>query len=172
MEIWDAYDENGKLTGEKLIRMEPIPAGRYHLVVSVIVRHRTDGTFLLMKRDPNKFSFPGVYEISAGGSALRGEDGETAIRRELEEETGITQGDFYPLYRERGRNTFYHGFLCITDAPKYSIRLQEGETVDYRWFSMEKIRKTLKENPRSIILQRPALFYYERCDRELWPIFS
>ena len=43
MELWDAYDRNGNKTGEILVRGEPIPEGRYHLVSEVLVRH-VDGS--------------------------------------------------------------------------------------------------------------------------------
>ena len=42
-ELWDAYTREGEKTGEILVRDEPIPAGRYHLVSEVLVRH-TDGS--------------------------------------------------------------------------------------------------------------------------------
>ena len=72
MEIWDAYDRNlEKIEGMTLIRGEKIPEGVYHLVCDVIVRH-TDGEYLLMQRDSKKH-YGGMWEATAGGSALQGE---------------------------------------------------------------------------------------------------
>ena len=88
MEIWDGHNIDGSLAGVDLVRGEKIPDGLYHLVCEVLVQH-TDGDFLLMKRDLNKPINPGKYEATAGGSALKGEDGLTCIKRELYEETGI-----------------------------------------------------------------------------------
>ncbi len=69
MELWDAYDKNfNKIDGITLIRGEPIPDGMFHLVCSIIVRH-IDGDYLLMRRDDRKM-FGGLWEVSAGGSAL------------------------------------------------------------------------------------------------------
>ena len=48
MELWDAYDAQGKRIGETLIRGEPIPNGRYHMVCEALVRH-ADGEYLLMQ---------------------------------------------------------------------------------------------------------------------------
>ena len=70
-------------------------AGLYHVVVDILVRHR-DGTYLLMRRDPRKI-LGGLWEASAGGSALRGETPLEAARRELREETGIEAGSFTEL---------------------------------------------------------------------------
>ena len=54
MELWDAYNSSfEKIEGMTLVREEQdkIPAGVYHLVCEVLVKH-VDGTYLLMKRDP------------------------------------------------------------------------------------------------------------------------
>lgn len=141
MELWDAYNRDGERTGEKLVRGEPIPEGRYHLVCDILVRHR-DGSFLLMQRDPRKPVYPGCWEASAGGSALIGEDPIDCAKRELSEETGITDGAFREIGFEIADKvqTIYHAFVCITDVPKEAIRLQDGETVAYRWLTLPEMR--------------------------------
>ena len=133
MERWDAYDRDGTPAGLDLIRGEPIPKGLYHLVSGVLVRH-TDGDYLLMQRDPGKPNFPGYYEATAGGSALKGEDALACAKRELYEETGIAAGTFTEIDRrtyEDGR--IFYSFLCRTGWDKTAIRLQEGETVAFCW---------------------------------------
>ena len=67
---------------------DKIPAGGYHLVCEVLVRN-TDGTYLLMKRDPTKPLFPNMWKATAGGSALQGESAVEGALRELREETGV-----------------------------------------------------------------------------------
>ncbi|MBR4068655.1 MAG: NUDIX domain-containing protein [Clostridia bacterium] len=134
MEIWDAYLADGSLAGCDLIRGEPVPEGLYHLVGDILVRHR-DGDYLLMKRDPQKPNYGGWFEATAGGSALKGEDAYACARRELREETGITDGELTPIGRYVHRDTIYIQHLCITGQDKASITLQEGETVAYRWLT-------------------------------------
>lgn len=138
MELWDAYDRHGnKLPWVTLRRGEPVPEGMYHLVSEVLVRH-TDGSFLLMRRDPGKHR-GGLWE-AAGGSALRGEDAPACAGRELEEETGLS-GRLIPLgaLRHEAHRTWYAIYLCRTDREKDSVRLQPGETVGYRWVSREEL---------------------------------
>lgn len=160
MELWDAYLKDGRLAGCDLVRGEPVPQGLYHIVCSVLVRH-TDGTYLLMKRDPAKPTWPNVYEASAGGSAIKGETAQEAARRELFEETGIRADALEPLYREQGPHTFYCGFLCETDIPKDAIVLQEGETTDYRWVTRETLMEMAKEEPPVLVIQRGVRRYFE-----------
>ena len=137
MELWDAYNEKGERVPGTLVRGEPVPKGLYHLVCCILVRH-TDGSFLLMRRSPEKESYPNIWEIGAGGSALQGETALEAARRELREETGIDRGTFQPISRswDHQEGFFYEGFLCQTDYPKDQIRLQAGETCDFRWLSL------------------------------------
>ena len=72
MELWDAYDALGAKLNCSLVREEPLPANHLHVVATIAVRHR-DGTWLLTRRDLNKPSYPGCWELSCGGSILKGE---------------------------------------------------------------------------------------------------
>jgi 8-oxo-dGTP pyrophosphatase MutT (NUDIX family) len=134
MEIWDAYHADGTLAGCDLVCGEPIPAGLYHLVSDILVRH-VDGDYLLMQRDPNKSNYGGYFEATAGGSALKGEDALSCAKRELWEETGIKSPTLTSVGRGIMKHSIYELFLCITDCDKTSVTLQKGETVSYQWIS-------------------------------------
>ena len=136
-EIWDAYNADGTLAGFDLVRGEPIPDGCYHLVVEIIVQH-DDGTVLLMERDLSKPSYPGYYECSAGGAAQKGENAEQAALRELREETGIKANSLQHIHFNCGGKGLHHIYYCLTNCPKNSIQLQEGETISYRWVNKQE----------------------------------
>ena len=133
-EIWDAYYADGSWAGQYLIRGEPIPEGLHHLVSEILVRH-TDGDYLLMQRDFRKPNYGGFFEATAGGSALKDEDALSCARRELLEETGIAAGTLTNIGRFVSHDAIYENFLCVTDCDKNSVKLQEGETVSYKWVS-------------------------------------
>ena len=134
MELWDAYDKDfRKIQGITLIRGEAIPEGIFHLVCDVIVRH-ADGSYLLMQRDKRKH-FGGMWEATAGGSAIQNESPLECAARELQEETGITSDNLVEVGRVRSRDTIYVEYLCVTDCKKDSVTLQEGETSAYKWVS-------------------------------------
>ena len=88
MEYWDIYDSNKQKTGRTMKRNDWIlEDGEYHLsVLGVVVR--PDGKFLITKRAMDKHWAPGWWEVS-GGAAMAGESSETAVRREVMEETGL-----------------------------------------------------------------------------------
>ena len=140
MEIWDAYYKNGIKAGFDLVRDEAIPDELYHLVCEIIVKH-IDGTYLLMQRDFQKKGWPGKYEASAGGSALKGETPIQGAIRELREETGIVAYDLKQIYHtvSEGQHSIYYGYLCLTDCEKDSIVLQKGETISYKWVNAKEL---------------------------------
>ena len=184
MELWDAYREDGSLAGCDLVRGEPIPNGLCHLVCEVLVRH-TDGSYLLMQRDFNKESHPGVYEATAGGSVLKGETAVEGAIRELKEETGITAtaDNLTQMYCElnENRNTIYHRFLCVTDCDKSSVSLQEGETINYMWLSEDEFLRFINtdnyitDNKNRLVsylnLKIPTITY-NSCSIERWGMFE
>ncbi len=134
MEIWDAYFRDGTPANRDLVRGEPIPDGLYHLVSEILVRH-ADGDYLLMQRDLNKATYAGYFEATAGGAAIKGEDALACAKRELWEETGITALSYRQIGYNLSRHGIFYNFLCLTDCDKDAIRLQEGETISYRWLN-------------------------------------
>lgn len=143
MEIWDGYNADRTLAGVDIVRGGEFPKGLYHGVAEILVRH-TDGTYLVTRRDFSKESYPGEWEIGAGGSILKGESFYDGAVRELFEETGIRAGRLELLYEtskvhDNGVGALYSCYLCVTDADKDSVVLQKGETIDYKWLSAEEI---------------------------------
>ena len=150
-EMWDAYDRNcNKIDGAQLFRCEPIPAGMYHLVCDIIVKH-VDGTYLLMQRDLRK-TFGGTWELTAGGSALAGETSLQGAIRELGEETGIVSSNLIEidrLIRDKFQSISVT-YFCLTDCDKDSIVLQDGETMAYRWVEKSEIFNMPEESLTSL----------------------
>lgn len=158
MEIWDAYTVDRQATGQQLSRGQVIPAGLFHLVVDILVQHQ-DGEVLLMQRSHDRAGYPGYYEASAGGSVLSGETTREAARRELYEETGVEAHDLVLIDQKRfdQDQCLFDFFLAKTTVDKDSIKLQEGETIGYRWLNLGDLEDFLAEHsiiPRQIDLLR------------------
>ena len=146
IELWDAYDSKlNKIDGVTLVRGEDVPDGYFHLVSEIIVKH-TDGSYLIMQRDMRKH-LGGMWEATAGGSALQGEDPLTCALRELREETGIEASELIEIGRvlHHSHKTYYVDYLCVTDADKNSVVLQEGETMAYKWVTASELRKMSRD---------------------------
>lgn len=151
-ELWDAYDHTfSKIKDMTLQRGEPLPEGVYHLVCDIAVKH-TDGSYLLMKRDFQKHC-GGMWELTAGGSALQGETPLACADRELKEETGVTAANLEEIGRfvSDAHHALYVEYLCVTDCNKDSIVFQEGETIDYKWTDRNTL---LKMNHQELVSDR------------------
>ena len=161
MELWDAYDENfNKIEGVILVRGEAVPKGLHHLVCDVIVKH-ADGTYLLMRRDPRK-TYGGMWEATAGGSALMGESPEECARRELFEETGIKADALLMVGKVVSADTIYCEYFCETDCEKGSVVLQAGETDAFKWASREELLSMKREE---LVTERMQRFISELQSR-------
>ena len=87
MEIWDLYDKNRALTGQTMVRGQPVPENCFHLVVHSWI-HDGNGRYLISQRSKSRQKNPLLWEC-VGGSVLAGEDSISAALRETEEEVGV-----------------------------------------------------------------------------------
>lgn len=142
MELWDAYDRDGNLLGFDLVRGKKAPAYAWHLTVG-IYPITEDGRMLVTRRHPMK-AFGLKWEVT-GGAVCKGEDALQGAVRELREETGLVipaekliRIGMKAKENPGGYHTLYHTFLTFFDPEQQTIRLQEGETVDYRLMPYEE----------------------------------
>lgn len=145
-EKWDAYDSNfNRIDNLILERGQTLPEDVYHLVSEIVVKH-IDGTYLLMQRDFCKH-LGGMWELTAGGSALQGENPIECAIRELKEETGVEATGLIELDRivHKQHHSLYVEFLCVADCKKDSIKLQKGETIAYKWATRDEILNRQEE---------------------------
>ena len=110
-----------------------------------------------MRRAKEKH-FGGLWEATAGGSAIKGETPLDSAKRELLEETGIRAETLTEIGRvlHEGHRTYYVLFLCETDCKKDSVRLQPGETDAFRWVSEETLYSL---TPDELCTTRMQQFY-------------
>ncbi len=159
MELWNTYDASFDLIdGVVLVRGDEIPDGLYHLVCEVLLKH-DDGSYLLMQRYEDKH-FGGMWEATAGGSAILGESPTECAARELKEETGITARSLTEMGRvvHHARHTIYVEYTAATDCEKDAVTLQEGETQSYKWISADD----LAHMPRTeLVTERMQMFVPE-----------
>src|SRR5574344_1719910 len=89
-ELWDVYNKDREKLSKSHTRGDGtrLLPGEYHLVVSVAI-FNDKGELLIQKRHKCKRVSPGKWDISAGGSAIRGEDSKAAAIRETKEEIGV-----------------------------------------------------------------------------------
>lgn len=145
-ELWDVYSFDRRPTGRTMYRGDPMPDGAFHLVVHICV-FSPDGRMLIQQRREGKRSWPGLWDLSAGGCALAGEDSRRAAERELYEELGLRasfagQRPALSIGFETGfDDVFFTGYAGAPEA----LRLQPEEVQAVRWAEAGQVLRLLDE---------------------------
>lgn len=144
-EIWDAYDKDGNKLGFDIIRGEDIPEGAYHIIVEIYTITENNEV-LITQRHKNKRR-PLDWEVTSG-AILKGETPRQGAIRELKEETGIevTDSELNFIYSCIFKNwpTICTCFVVFINKEKTKIKLQEGETIDYRYVPYDGFKQFIK----------------------------
>lgn len=140
MEYWDLYTFDGQKTGELMTYGQRQPEDRYRLVVHVCVFDRV-GRMLIQRRLPTIKGWPGLWDFTAGGSALAGETCQQAASRELFEEVGLEIS--FEGVRPAMSLTFEKGtdyvFTVEQDVDMSTLRLQKEEVAEVKWATLEEV---------------------------------
>jgi dihydroneopterin triphosphate diphosphatase len=128
----------------------------------LIVIHTDGGEYLLLERRRP----PGFWQ-SVTGSLEWGEDADSAARREVVEETGITQGvlvnlqwtqvyeilpAFGKVYAPGTTLNLEHAF-SLRLAERVSVTMSATEHVQYRWVSDREALDTVSSSTNRAIIQ-------------------
>lgn len=146
MEIHDLYDKNRQLTGLTAERGKSIPNGYYRLVVHVCVFNQK-GQLLIQKRREDKKGWPGLWDVSVGGSAITGDTSRMAAQRETLEEIGV----FYDFSEAIPKLTvaFHQGFddfyMVEIDKPIEAFTPQIEEVSALKWVDRDELLSLLEE---------------------------
>ena len=145
MELWDLFDRDRNPTGETHERGKPMPAGRYHTVVHVVI-FNSRGEMLIQQRQPFKEGWPNLWDITVGGSAIAGDDSRSAAEREVMEELGLPidlSGEMPKIILpfDQGFDDIY---IITMDVDLSALHLQESEVQAVRWAGMEDIFALMK----------------------------
>ena len=142
-EWFDLVTPDGKVVGKA-----PRSAvhGNPDLLHPVVHLHvfNNNGQLYLQKRADDKEVQPGKWDTSVGGHIMHGEDIFSALKREAEEELGIKNAVFIPLYRYVMRNE-YESELVYSYQTHYkgSIRINRSEISFGRYWRIQEIEHNL-----------------------------
>ena len=81
-ELWDLYTKDREKTGRTHRRGEPMKEGEYHLAVHVCI-FNSKNELLIQQRQPFKEDWSNMWDLTAAGSALQGENSQQAAEREV-----------------------------------------------------------------------------------------
>ena len=168
MELWDLFDENRRFLYKQHNRQEPLAPGHYHVVVVVCVVNSKE-EILVTLRHPAKETYANCWE-NTGGSVLAGETSRQGAVRELKEETGIGVSDeeLMLLGSVRGISAFYDFYVVRKDVELSDIVLQENETADARWVTLEKFIQMGEDGT----LAEPVYRRFRQFEEAFWKLIK
>ncbi len=142
-EILEIVDRDGNIIGRAKRSEIHGNNALLHRVVHLIVTNPS-GDILLQKRSMKKDVAPGRWDTSVGGHVGEGEDIETALKRETEEELGITPDGARLLYTYIHKNP-YESELVYTHQLTHQgpFRFDPDEIDEVRFWSLEEIKQNL-----------------------------
>ena len=140
LEVVNEHGEILKTLPRSVIHGDP---SLMHRVVHVLV-FNDQGEFLLQKRSMNKDVAPGKWDTSVGGHVNAGETILEALKREMEEELGITICDTHFLYTYIHSNP-YESELVYTHSCISSdkISFNKDEIDEVRFWSVDEIGQNM-----------------------------
>ncbi|WP_313340462.1 NUDIX domain-containing protein [Sedimentibacter sp.] len=140
MELWDVYDINRNKTDKTMARGEDFEENCYHLVVHICI-FNSKGEMLIQQRQPFKKGWSNMWDVTVGGSAVKGDNSQNAAERELFEEIGlkIDLTNVRPHITINFKNGFDDYYLIEQDIDINELSLQYEEVQKVKWASMEEI---------------------------------
>jgi len=155
MELLDILDENGSKIGtesRKIIHSK----GHIHPTIHVWI-YNSKGELLLQKRSKDKPTFPGLWDLSAGGHVSAGQTYEEAVLREIWEELGLKISlddlEFFKNKRFEGSipeedwydNEFNNIYFLKYDGDIKDLKFIDGEVEDVKFFQLDELEAELAD---------------------------
>lgn len=146
-EYTDLYDENKKLTGEKLFREKgtklKVPGNRYIVVVLAFIEN-SNGEFLFQMTSKRKNN---VW-ATTGGHVKSGQTSMEAIMEEINEELGIeidsSEITLFKTYKYE--DAFKDVFYIKKDIDVNKLKLQLDEVEYVKYLSKDEIIELINNN--------------------------
>ena len=144
MEKWDLFDDKRQPLFRTHNRQDKMIKGEYHVVVGIWIVN-SNNEILLTLRHPMKEVYPNLWENTCG-SVLAGELSKNGVIRELFEETGIivNENELSFLGTRKEETAFVDTYIVRKDIKISELTMQEGETVDAQWVTLNKLDEMMK----------------------------
>lgn len=139
-ELWDLYDADRQLTGRTHRRGEPMKAEDFHMVVHVCI-FNSKNEMLIQQRQPFKKGWSNMWDVTTGGSALKGDTSQKAAEREVFEEIGlkIDLTGIRPHFTINFNDGFDDWYLIRQEVDISQLKLQNSEVQRVKWAGKEEV---------------------------------
>mgnify|MGYP000511669509 CR=1 FL=1 len=107
---------------------------------------------LIQKRNSHKKLWPGLWDVSVGGSVITGESSSQAAARETFEELGISldEKDLRAAFTINFNEGFDDCYLVEKNISIEDVVIKEDEVSDVRWATKEEILNILSKTENGV----------------------
>ena len=145
MEYLQVFDENKNMLNEKISREDKftLKDGKHFMVVIIFIEN-SEGKFLLQQTSSNRNS----CIATTGGHVTYGDDGFKTVIKEVKEELGLNllPSEFNYVDTFDYKNGFLEIYYVKKDIDINKLKLQEEEVEEVNWYSIDEIKKLIKED--------------------------
>ena len=154
IEYRDLYDEKRILTGEKIVKGDEVPKGRYYVTVAIFIENSKNEFLLQINKKYDMWT-------TTGGHPKSGESSIEGILQEIKEELGYEANkDKIELIKTyKTEDDFVDHYYLKEDIDINSLDLQEEEVGNIGWFSRKKIEDLISNNK----FLPPHIEFYKDC---------
>ena len=159
-EYIEIYTENGKPTGEKLLKSKIHKQGLFHATIHLWIFCCKD-EILIQKRSKNKKINPGIWDVSVAGHIKYQEDFIDAVIRESIEETGILInkkklkkiGVFFnqEIYNNLIDREFHHTYIYNTERDKINLDFKNNEVDQLKFITYNEMKHLINNSKEYFI---------------------
>ena len=165
-ELFDVVNASDQVTGQasrSIVHAQNL----LHRAASIFV-FNTSGKLLLQLRSDIKDQYPSCWTASASGHLDAGENYETAARRELQEELGLTSPLEFLTKFPAGPETAYE-FTGLFQTVSDDIPIPDPkEVAGLEWLGLTDIHRRIKARPEQFTPPfRVALCWYMESFRQI-----
>ncbi|MEW6714788.1 MAG: NUDIX domain-containing protein [Nitrospirota bacterium] len=166
-ELLEVVNEEGKIIRtlpRSVIHGDP---SLMHRVAHILV-FNADGALLLQKRSMSKDVAPGKWDTSVGGHVNAGETIEEAVRREMEEELGITSCELKFLYSYIHSNPYetelVYTYSCVYEG---GVEFNRDEIDEVRFWGIDEIMENIGKGVFSDNFEDEFKMYFSRANQRV-----
>ncbi len=172
MDVIDIYDLDHVPTGRVTDRPGSLSSGEFRLVIHICI-FNGQGQLLIQKRRENCHKWPGAWDMTVSGCAIRGEKGRDAAMREAMEELSLELdlNNARPAFTVSFPGGFDELFIVNMEVELESLVLQEEEVTDVRWASEEEVMELIERGLFTPVLPEymRTIFRIKDTGDVFWP---